>query len=277
MTSTSCSDEIRTIITEIGRAIGSVSDDDILQGRAKGLRDYFGRLDMLAAMEVEPQTADEIAQDRQLVPMLEEISRLRNLYNLRLEIEQARSLLASAKPWETIRQFTFYPNYLKLAAMEQKGAELQQGDHIVFLGSGPLPLSLIMLCSIYGLKGTGIEREREYAALSRSLVERLGLQNEISVLDGDHFSLPLKQRTKLIMIAAMARPKQEIFNLLAKRLPEGSLVSFRLYEKGLRRILDREEPFTLPPEFRLQHRIIPEPPVNNTVVMVRRWTGPARR
>ena len=76
----------------------------------------------------------------------------------------------------------------------------------------------------------------------------------------------------LLMVAAMARPKEEIFLHLAQSLPGGSLVSFRLYEKGLRRLLDREgdADFILPTEFNNYCRIRPQPPVNNTVVVVRK-------
>ncbi len=267
---TSDFNEIRSELLDIHEVVGSLGDNDILNGYVEGLQEAFSRLDTLAAMKVDEETVYEILEADELQPVLSAISRLRNIYGLRLEIEQAKALLASHDPWSEIRGFTFYNNYLELASMEQRGANLMSGDSIIFLGSGPLPLSLIIMCSRYNLKGMGIERDASYAELARRLIDHLDMSHQISIVQGDHFSLPRELRCNLLMVAAMARPKQEIFNQLAAILPEGSLVSYRLYEKGLRRILDMEEPFILPSRFVSHCRIRPLPPVNNTVVVIRR-------
>ena len=262
--------EIAAVLTGISEAVIPLTDKEILQGDKAVPEPLFRQLDTLAAQNAEPATVERLLSSSELTPVRAEISRLRNLYNLRLEIEQARALLDAPDPWGTIQGFTFYPNYLQLAAMEQQGADLQAGDRIIFLGSGPLPLSLILLCSRYRLRGIGIERENNYSELSRRLIQHLGLEDRICIILGDHFSLPKTTENKLLMVAAMARPKREIFCHLARILPADSLVSFRLYEKGLRRILDQEEDVLLPDAFSPHCRIRPRPPVNNTVVMVRK-------
>ncbi|MCI5210970.1 MAG: hypothetical protein D3910_19780, partial [Candidatus Electrothrix sp. ATG2] len=118
------------------------------------------------------------------------------------------------------------------------------------------------------------ERENSSAELSRRVIQHLGLEDRICIVFGDHFSLPKTTENKLLMVAAMARPKQEIFQHIAQTLPAGSFVSFRVYEKGLRRILDQEEEVVLLPEGFTEHcRIRPQPPVNNTVIMVKRSDG----
>ena len=70
------------------------------------------------------------------------------------------------------------------------------------------------------------------------------------------------------MVAAQAEPKKEIFEHLVKILPKRGKVSYRLYEKSLRRILDGSFLFKLPAGFEEYLRIQPEPPVNNTVVFL---------
>ena len=81
---------------------------------------------------------------------------------------------------------------------------------------------------------------------------------------------PLETRCDLYMVAAQAEPKSEVFEQLARVLPEGSKVSYRLYEKGLRRILDGSSLFELPSGFEEYLRVQPEPPVNNTVVFLKK-------
>ncbi|XCN74385.1 MAG: nicotianamine synthase family protein [Candidatus Electrothrix aestuarii] len=265
--------ELAATLARISESVRPLRDEEILQGDATVLDPLFRELDILAAQDVEPEIVERLLYAQELASVLPEISRLRNLYSLRLEIQQARSLLENSHPWQAIQGFTFYPNYVQLAATEQQGANLQPGDRVIFLGSGPLPLSLILLCSEYGLNGLGIERDQDSAEFSRHLLEHLGMQEQISILVGDHFTLHKESKMvdcKLVMVAAMARPKQEIFRRLARILPADSLVSYRLYEKGLRRILDQEEDFLLPDAFSRHCRIPPRPPVNNTVVMVRK-------
>ena len=137
---------------------------------------------------------------------------------------------------------------------------------VAFLGSGPLPLTLICLARQYGVKGIGIEQDEGIAALSKEVIKMLGLERRIQVMRGNHFTLPLEEPSKLIMVGADAMPKKEIFAHLAKILPPGRMISYRIYEKGLRRLFDEASIFTLPDEFRECGRIRPEPPVNNTCV-----------
>jgi hypothetical protein len=72
------------------------------------------------------------------------------------------------------------------------------------------------------------------------------------------------------MVAAQAEPKEEVFEHLAKVLPKGSKVSYRLYKRGLRRVLDSSSLFEPPVGFEEYLRVQPEPPVNNTVVFLKK-------
>jgi len=78
----------------------------------------------------------------------------------------------------------------------------------------------------------------------------------------------MKEKSELIMVAAQAEPKKAIFDHLAKILPAGTKVSYRIYEKGLRRLLDTFSRYDLPEQFEEYLRIPPKPSVNNTVVFL---------
>jgi len=196
------------------------------------------------------------------------MSHLKTLNGLRMEIKFAQSIIAAPNPWIAVQGFIYYPNYLRLADMEYRGAELKPGDRVAFLGSGPLPLSLICLCKQYGVEGIGIEQVPEYAKLSQKLIEVLELIEYIQIVQENHFSLPLNEECMLVMVASDAGPKDEIFTHLAKTLPNGSRLSYRIYEKGLRRLVDDQAALDPPPAFKEYLRIRPEPPVNNTSVFL---------
>jgi len=260
-------DSICSTLLDICPAIMDLSDEEILTGPSD-LEVPFHRLDVLASLEVEDEAVESLLRDPGLRHVLEAVTRLRRVYSLRLEIEHARSILDGPDPWETLKGFAYYSNYLTLARTEFEGADLKPGDRVVFLGSGPLPLSLIVLCREHGLEGIGIEREPRWAELSRKVTEKLDLSTRIEILAGDHFSFPLEKECKLIMVAAMAQPKDEIFDHLARVSPPGTKISYRIYEKGLRRLLDIDYSFSPPAKLQEHLRIRPEPPVNNTVVFL---------
>jgi hypothetical protein len=250
--------------------VKDIKEENILESSSEELQAAFEKLDELAAMEVDEKFTEIILQRPEFGSLLTAISCFRFSYNLKLEIEKAKSLLSSPNPWETLQNFTFYPNYLQLSNTEYKGSCLKPKDCVLFLGSGPLPLSLITLCHEHSVQGIGIEQNRERACLSREVISRLGLSENIRIIEGNHFCLPLKTSFDLHMIAAQAEPKKEIFEYLAEILPEGSKVSYRIYEKGLRKILDGNTNFELPAGFEEYLRVQPEPPVNNTVVFLKR-------
>lgn len=255
---------------QIYSQVKGLGETDILENPSPKLYSLFKRLDELAALDVDEKSIDAILKSPDFDSLIAEISRFRFLYNLKLENEKAKNLLESSDPWETLRKFTFYPNYLQLARTEYTGSGLKPGDCVLFLGSGPLPLSLIVLCREYGLSGIGVEQDGKRASLSRQVISYLGLSESIEIIEGNHFSLPLKTHCDLYMVAAQAEPKREVFEQIAKVLPEGSKVSYRLYKKGLRRVLDGSSLFELPSGFEEYLRIDPEPPVNNTVVFLKK-------
>lgn len=255
--------QIHTCVKDLGEA-------EILENSSIELQDLFQRLDKLAALDIDDVSTEMILKSPGSNSIMVSISNFRFLYNLKLEIEEAKSLLKSSNPWETLQNFTFYPNYLQLARTEYTSSKLKQKDCVLFLGSGPLPLSLIVLCHEYGLRGIGIEQDGNRASLSREVISHLGLSERIKIIEGNHFILPIKSSCDLYMIAAQAEPKKEVFEHLARVLPSGSKISYRLYEKGIRRVLDGGSRFELPSEFEEYLRVQPEPPVNNTVVFLKR-------
>ena len=261
-------ESIKNEFLNIYAVICNLTNDEILNGPEEIFRFHFERLQRLIARDVDDHLADELFYHRKFRSITKHISRLKTLNGLRMEIKYAQSIIAAPNPWIALQGFIYYPNYLRLADMEYRGAELKPGDRVVFLGSGPLPLSLICLCKQYGVKGIGMEQAPEYAKLSQNLIEALELTEHIQIVQGNHFSLPLNEECMLVMVAADAGPKAEIFTHLAKTLPNGARLSYRIYEKGLRRLMDDRAALNPPPEFKEYLRIRPEPPVNNTSVFL---------
>ena len=259
-------DQIKKEFLDIYDTVAPITVQDILDGTHEAAYPCFDRLDQMAALKMDDAAAESLRTDAELSCVLAHISGLKRANGLRMEIRNAKRVINSADPWETVKQFVYYPNYLELARMEYTGGGLGPGDRVAFLGSGPMPLTLVCLCTRYNIFGIGIEQFNEYAQLSSQLINALNLSDKIQIIEGNHFSLPLPDPCRLIMIGADALPKEEIFAHLSDSLEDGTALSYRIYEKGLRRLLDVQSGFLLPSGIKEVRRIRPEPPVNNTSV-----------
>lgn len=264
-------EEIRALYQDIR----NLSDEEILYGSLDRNRELFRKLESLVNLEIEDSVAWDILQKKELEPAFANINRFRNLYTVKLETENAREILASDSPWAVLEKFPFYRNYPRLVRTEYEGLRLSSGDKVFFLGSGPLPLTLIVFFRQHGVKSTGIEQDSTRANLSKRVLEKLGLSGVITIVNGNHFSLNGKDLSlnmdtgiKALMIAAQAEPKKEIFEHLLEVMPVGSRISCRIYEKGLRKLLNGNCLFDLPEGFEEQARVYPEPPVYNTVIFL---------
>ena len=261
---------IKAQLMQLDAAFQNLTADQIRSRPDKVYGVHLNKLNRLAAVPVAEEVVRKLLADPELEQAVLRISRLKRQIGLSLERRFVESLTCAADPWADLEQFVYYPNYLALARMEFAGAGLQEGDRVVFLESGPLPLSLICLSRQHGVQGVGIEQDQRYAALSERAIHTLGLSREIRIICGDHFVLPLRGPRRLIMVGADAVPKAEIFAHLVRALKPGEMISYRIYEKGLRQLFDAGSFFNLPPQFRECARIRPEPPVNNTVVFALR-------
>src|SRR5690606_23513680 len=102
----------------------------------------------------------------------------------------------------------------------------------------------------------------------------LGLSEGITVINGNHLSITRADfidygaDSKALIIAAQAEPKKEILDHLLKVIPEGCRLSYRIYEKGLMKLLNLDSLLDLPEGYREYKRVRPVPPAYNTVVFL---------
>jgi len=267
---------IRTELLQMDAALQRLTQNQFDNAPEAVYQSHLEKLNHLAASPVKDVWVQRLTADDTLTPVITRLSRLKRENGARMEIRFAESVARAPDPWDRLAQFVYFPNYLALARMEQSGPGLNAGDRVVFLGSGPLPMSLICLYKQYGIQGVGIEQDERRAALSERVLQRLELSRHIQILCGNHFTLPKAGPCSLIMVGADAMPKAEIFTHLAAILKPGEMITYRIYEKGLRRLFDVASSFDLPPEFVELGRIQPEPPVNNTVVFAVRGGGSVR-
>jgi len=261
-------EEIKHQLMGIFDTCRNLTEKQILESAEDVFLPHLEILNQLATVDIDDRHVETLMDDSSLKPAIEKIARFKQVHGLRMERQRAGMIIDSETPWDMLQGFIYYPNYLGLAEMESRGVGLKAADRVVFLGAGPLPLSLIALVKRCGIQGVGIEKDPVNADLSRKVLATLDLSRQIDILQGDHFLLPLSRPCRLVMVGADAVPKDEIFTHLAGALPGKTKLSFRMYEKGLRRLFDMDHIGELPHPLKEYRRIRPQPPVNNTSVFV---------
>jgi len=269
-------DYIRELIREAFYAIRDLTDDDLLYGPVEK---YFKPLSILRGLGYARVGVSNREDQIPSQAFPQTMARIENLFwmaGLRYEMEFTERLLRSSAPLEEMKDFIHYEAYQQTTRSEVAGANLQAGDKIVFVGSGPLPISLVLLYQEFGIESVGIEIDPRCYQCSRRLIDGLGLSKKIELILGDHFRLPLEQNIEHHIVGLDARPKQEIFAHLAKVLNPGASVSYRFAPPlpkpdCLGNIFSgKDSTYQKFPGFREIAVTIPKPPAVNFAVFLQR-------
>lgn len=160
-----------------GEALKALDPDDLYR--------LFLLLDDLAHMDAGEHLAGMIlgeAEIRSVLPMI------RNYYNAFFgihEIHLASRLLASDAPWETLKSFPLYPRYKALVENQITLDKIDSRNRLAFIGCGPVPSSLILLNHLAGIRSIGLDISKNAVDFSRQVVQCLGLEKEIDIVQGD--------------------------------------------------------------------------------------------
>ncbi|MFZ2620023.1 MAG: nicotianamine synthase family protein [Alphaproteobacteria bacterium] len=189
-----------------------------------------------------------------------------------LELDWARRILASATPKTVLRQFPYWQNYVKLTKLEVAAVRAILGHkprHVGFAGSGPLPLTSIMLRKHYNIQVTNIDCDCVACADSRTLTARV-LGQGIPTLHSNVAAMNNFNAFDVIWLAALVgqtiADKQAVMANLRQHMHQGQLLVVRS-SKGLRQLLYPAVPATLFEGFALKREIHPRGEVVNSILI----------
>lgn len=115
--------------------------------------------------------------DRNFDFSISSVVELQNICSLaeeKMEKYWAQKIIDSKNPRKTLSDFTYYVNYQKLTNLEYHLllSQLSSLQKVLFVGSGALPLTAILLAK-QGIKATLVERDNEAYDLSSQLIKVL--------------------------------------------------------------------------------------------------------
>jgi nicotianamine synthase len=210
----------------------------------------------------------------------------------RLEAHWARRIIESPEggAWMALEAFPYFSNYERLARLEvaalrmttddRQGADrVRPARRALFVGSGPLPLTSILLAARHGLTVTNLDVDPTACLLGRRLALRLGIEASCDFIHRDVLAHASLADVDVVFMAALVgrhrTEKRAILAHIARHLPSHASVVVRSAHR-LRTLLypgvDVADLGGLGPLLELH----PHDEVINSVIVARLPAGPSR-
>ncbi len=261
-------DIIKPHIMAFAERIKSYTQEMLAALSPEDLYRLYQILDDLAHMEAGVHLAGLILKEpdiRRKLPVIR--SYYSKFFNIH-EAHLAQELLKSDTPGETLKSFPLYPRYEVLLRNQVEAMHISPESRLAFIGCGPVPISLILISRLSGIRSIGIDKSSKTVQLSRKVIQCLGLEKEIEIVHGDESNLK-ELDWDVVLVSALAEPKAPIFQSLRQILKQRghAPVIFRTYT-GMRSILYEPVQSGDIEGFKIVKEIFPTGRVNNTTVFL---------
>jgi nicotianamine synthase len=191
-----------------------------------------------------------------------------------LEVAWAERILYADDAYGELSQFPSYKNYERLVAREWRMMTRQhpRARNIVFLGSGPLPLTSILLAKEHGCKVTLVDIDERAVSLSDRLIQKLGLSSMMRAVQADATTYQEVSEADVVYVAALVGTDPEVeidvYKNMAKHLRRPSLLVVRS-SYGNRTLLYRPVNKTIDRFFTRIAEVHPHDAVVNSSILFR--------
>jgi len=224
-------------------------------------------LDDLAHLEVGTHLAGLILEEAEIRSVLPVIRSYYATFFSVHEMHLAQQLIRAADPWQVLGTFPLYPRYTTLVRAQVETRPDLATRRLVFIGCGPVPMSLILMNRFYRTPSVGLDASGESVGLARKVIHSLGLEKDVRIVHGDD-SLLENLDWDAVLVAALAEPKERIFRrlqaVLMKRRDRIPVI-YRTYT-GMRAVLYAPVNPNHVTGFRTIKKVFPTGRVNNTTV-----------
>lgn len=124
-----------------------------------------------------------------------------------------------------LEDFVYFDNYSKLTSLEWNtlsGCTHYKKHKVAFVGSGPLPITGIILAREYGLDVDMIDISSEAVTVSNKLISKLGLSKKINIIKSDATKFSDYNKYDVIYLAALAGTDNKTKKRIIKKINAGS-------------------------------------------------------
>ncbi|MBC2704392.1 nicotianamine synthase family protein [Desulfobacula sp.] len=267
---------VKPLILGFSKDIKIYSIDALTALDPEELYQKFQIIDDLAHLNVGDGLAGMILDDPTI---RHELPVIRSCYTTFFDIHErhlAKQLLNAKNPWVVFESFPLYPRYKTLIKNQMAKMNFSDDSVLAFIGCGPVPMTLILLSRLYKVRTIGIDIMPDSVSLARRVVACLGLEDYITIIQGDETRLR-ELEWDSILVAALAEPKIRIFKNLRTIIKKAGLrqegnnsipLIYRTYT-GMRAVLYKPVQPDDINGFKIITEIPPTQRVNNTTIIAR--------
>ncbi len=149
----------------------------------------------------------DILSDEKIRSVSNDLRTMSSHAEFELELFWSKKAVASDDAERTLGEFPYYSNYDKMTDLEIESMRLcdvHENHKALFVGSGPLPLSSILMARKCGILIDNLDMDEDACDLSRRLIENVGLSDKIQTLKGNILDMHDLSQYQTIFIAALA-------------------------------------------------------------------------
>lgn len=158
---------------------------------------------------------------------VDERTELNNAYcewETELEYQYAQDILSGKET--SIDNYHLNKRFEQLIRRELSLVNDNPPQRILFIGSGPFPISAFHMQKATNCPVDCLDRSQAAVEISRQVIEKLGFQDSVRVFDGHGESFDISDYD-LIVIALLAKPKRRILRNLRKNTESGCRILCR--------------------------------------------------
>ncbi|KAI8890498.1 Nicotianamine synthase [Backusella circina FSU 941] len=204
----------------------------------------FTKLVQICIQVYRPEVAETVLQDPRVLAILPSLRNLASEGEYQLEMYWTKILTDVAEDQSPcIEKFVYHQNYqdlvqMEIRALEGVGATLQ---NIMFIGSGPLPLSsIIMAQNLPESNIYNIDHCQKAIQISATLITQMGLQNQIESVAANASEFKDFQKADVVVLGALvgqdAYEKTNFLKWISGQMKKGAYVMIRSAH-SLRKVL----------------------------------------
>mgnify|MGYP001576989490 CR=1 FL=1 len=190
--------------------------------------------------------ASDLLRDPDIISVAPTLTRGWARHEYHRERDWALTIAGSEDPSGELKKYPVYGFYEKLIPFEFSLVNaLHNGkiNNALFIGSGPLPLSPLLLAESGKMHVDGIDVLEEACDIATDLTKKVGLEDQVKYSATDIRDMDDLGRYDMITLATLAgetaEEKAEIFQHLHGRMKKGQMLAVRTM-RGLRSLLYHE-------------------------------------
>lgn len=160
--------------------------------------------------------------------MLSLFQRIYKKFETNLEADFARLLISKNRDAKKtlISDYPVYYRYIISLKNEIKLAKIDSKDKVLFVGSGPFPITAILIHELTHSQVYCVEKNRTFAELSQKVINNFGYENSIYILNKDGMNINYSGYS-VIVIAILAKSQDKLLGLMWKQVSQGTRIIYR--------------------------------------------------